>query len=215
MTNILVSLLIASILLNSILQQYIRIKQNFTYYSNNIAQHNDLQVASELLRKSVRQAGFTPCGNIKSFKIIDHRTPQKTILPLELSDNGISIKRMNEDFLALLKNSGTNSLLVHNFKIEKGRDVIISDCEHAEIVQLATVSNYYGATLLTLKNHLVHKYKKNSYVGFWVEEEFYARSDGLFYKQAGQGTGTGQGEAGEGRNTGMVRTVEILRNPIW
>lgn len=169
LVEILVALFLASLLLIILIQQYLGFKRQFIRDQAALEQVLELQLVSHLIRDSLKKAGFTPCLNLTALQTDNISRPVALTINAK-HQQSLQTGRMSEHFNVVQSMRGDRQLLLageHQFK-ERDR-VLISDCYHAELVQLSAV---YKSSLL-LNHALVFDYISPVYVGEWIEEEFF------------------------------------------
>jgi len=179
LTELLISLFLSTFLLMMLGQLYLSTKKVYLEVADRLAVEFDVQWVSDLLRDSIRRAGFTPCMSVEHLNTIDTRNGRSVIRGLHIDktvDPLIQVNRMHEEFYDLIKVAGANQILVsHHMQIRPKRPLIIADCHHAEIHTITAVRNLGKERLITLSQPLRFAYATESYVGEWLEEKWYIK----------------------------------------
>ena len=181
-----ISLLLVSILMSSLMQHYLQVKQQYLRVQSTIDNINDIQLISDLMRMSIRRAGFTPCLTLNQLETMDVVSGQANLRALSFGDNSYHIQRMDDNFSEVLSIDNHRYIKVHssaNFQI--GHPVLIADCYHAEVQQIESISQ---GMWINLEKLLVYNYKDPIYIGPWIKESFYIKNNhegrpALFYKE--------------------------------
>lgn len=190
-TELLISLFLASFIGSLMIQIYITDKKHYLIIQRELQTNSDIHWVSELLKKSIRSAGFTPCIGLDQLAVFDHRDHTKAIKSMEINSarDLIHINRMNDHFGEVTQIiSSTRIELSSNTALTKLRPIIISDCTHAEIHLVQQVYHLNQKTQLILKEPLKFSYESQVFVGEWLEEEWFIKLNAqgiraLFCKQ--------------------------------
>lgn len=173
-----------------LMHHYLATKNQYNHIQKEVESNIDLQLVTDLIRDSIRRAGFTPCLSIEHLITIDQRKNPHQLLAFEFESNklGLKINRMSEYFDTLVKTTALNQLLITNSQpLHRGQSIIIADCYHAEIQTLNRVTPTLKGQTLTLMKPLAFTYQELVYIGEWIEESYFIRPgrDGktaLFYQ---------------------------------
>ena len=190
-TELLISLFLASFIGSLMIQIYITDKKHYLIVQRELQTNFDIHWVSELLKKSIRSAGFTPCIGLDHLTVFDHRDHTHAIKSMKINPAGdlIHINRMNDHFEEVIHiTSSTRIEVSSNTALTKLRPIIISDCTHAEIHQVQEVYHLNQQTELILKEPLKFSYESQAFVGEWLEEEWFIKINAqgkraLFCKQ--------------------------------
>ena len=178
-TEVLISLFIASIIMTTLTQLYLSNKRQYSEAQKVLAASFDLQWVSDLLSDSIRRAGFTPCLGIDQLESIDRRDYKRTLQGLKMEQAPrqlIQINRMSEYFTQVNNIQGPTRLIVSNRIIFKElHPVLIADCDHAEVQEILSVDKIARGYLLTLAKPLVYSYPTKAYIGEWFEEQWFIK----------------------------------------
>lgn len=179
--------------MTALMQCYLNSKNQYLHAQKVLATRFDLQWVSDLLIDSVRRAGFTPCLGIDNLHAIDRRKGLQTVSSLKIENQPrqfIQINRMNEWFVPVLRIiSPTQILVPRTVAFNEKRPLLISDCEHAEIHQLANIDTLPHNYLITLAKPMLFSYESPTYCGEWLEEQWIIKKnpmgkDALYYHGA-------------------------------
>ena len=190
LTELLISLFLASIIIINLLQFYLINKGQYIAAQKILEQGFDLQWINELLSASIRSAGFTPCLGIGQLSTVDRRHDAKNLQAFSVDSPGqlLKINRMGDSFTEILSIKSPTNILVANGKLFKEQHpVLIADCEHAEVHQISSINPLMGGFLITLARPLKFSYARTSYVGEWLEESWFIKENlnkerSLYYK---------------------------------
>src|SRR3990167_3394888 len=179
--EILISMTLASLILTLSLRHYIISKQNNIYTYRAINQSYDMQILTELMRNSIRRAGFTPCIPINW--LITAQNGSAPLLAITLNaDNkkSLQISRMNDDYSIVQKVISPKQMLLKNKNhFSKNTNILIADCMHAELKKIIKIERYHNSYLLTLDKPTHFFYIDPIYVGSWIVESFYIQQNKL------------------------------------
>lgn len=177
LTELMLSLALSSFLMTALLQHYIGVKRHYNDVQQRLDQHFELQLVSELIRDSVRMAGFAPCTGIDRLTVRDSRSGQFS--PAAITVEGgpfpaLKLARMSEHFSVVIKYLSPTRLLLEDNKVYDRRyPVMVADCFHAEVLQIANSQTTGEGQLVTLQKPLRFDYRPPFYLGEWLEERFF------------------------------------------
>lgn len=180
LSELLISLFLVSIIMTILTQFYLSTKRQYLEAQDVLSDHFDLQWVGDLLSDSVRRAGFTPCLGIDQLIAKDRRNASRGISGLKVENQPrqlIQVNRMSEVFTPLVRVQGSTQLLVsHSGALNPKRPILIADCEHAEVHQILEVNSYDFGDLITLAKPLMYSYAASTYVGEWLEEQWFIQN---------------------------------------
>ncbi len=185
--ELLFSLFLSSLILLSLTQHYLKTKQQFFYFNTMVDKALELELVEDLLRTSIWQAGFTPCLNLNSLTSLDSRNGL-ALQAIEIKANSLAINRMGDSVSRVIVLS-PKQLEIENSKIyEVGETILIADCYHAELQQIQALIKKPNEMLITLSQALTFNYQNPIYLGNWLEEKFFIKTnsqgkEALFYQQ--------------------------------
>lgn len=191
LVELMISGLLASLLIAMVAQQYLISKQQYSHLHGLLEQDLELQLINDLLRNSVRKAGFTPCLGLSSLKSFDQRNGRTNLAAIESmvsKPSSLQLNRMSEYFTQA-KLVSQNQLLLHSdLQLEPQQVLLIADCYHAEVQQVLSAKKTNKGTILTLLHNRVFDYVEPIYLGEWIEEAFFVQKNqqgvsALFYHQ--------------------------------
>ncbi|MCX7117378.1 MAG: hypothetical protein NTW94_05665 [Legionellales bacterium] len=194
LVELMIALLLGSFILLGLTQHYLAIKQQVQQVQKALEQDIDLILVSDLVRESVRMAGFTPCSSS------DHLVTEPKIVSLEVRPSKILIRRMSERFDEVYDIPKTDLILAsHREKYHQDDTIMVADCYHAEVQTIRHIEPMGVQQRITLKTSLHFTYHDAIYIGAWMEESFeihkHAGGASLFYKST---SGTLLPSRGEG-----------------
>ncbi len=174
-----------------LIHQYLNMKRQYLYLQAALNDDIDLRLVTELIRDSVRKAGFTPCLGINHLTTVDRRRISKPLVAIEvgLEKNAtLRINRMSETFDTVLKKTNDNHLVITRREpLRATESILIADCYHAEVQRIHQVKYSAEGQVIDLTKPLAFTYHEPIYVGKWLEEtysiqSFHQRQGSLFYR---------------------------------
>ena len=189
--EVLISLVLASIITLVLMNHYLGVKQQYHYFQTEIEHRIDLQLVSDLMRNSIRQAGFTPCGGISHLITLDQRNERQNLVAIALAPDARSwfrTSRMSEHFNTVLNIiDSTHLSTTYHKALEPDQSVLIADCFHAEVQKVTEEKRIPTGQIITLATPLSFAYVAPIYIGEWVEETYSIRQSeevngSLFYQ---------------------------------
>lgn len=176
LTEILISLFLASVLISSLFRFYLSSKEQYRKIQKTVADQLELQWVSDLLADSVRRAGFTPCLGIDLIPNKEKRI--KSLIIEQAPQEQLQINRMSEFFAEVLQFRGTKQVLIKpSVQINTKKPIMLADCLHAEITHAVHQRKLASGTLLTLAAPVHYTYNKPTYVGQWLEEKWFIHNN--------------------------------------
>ena len=189
--EVLVALFLSSFIMIILMSQYLIAKKQYHHLQTNLEQRIDLQLVSEFMRESIRNAGFTPCLSIDSLVSVDLRDKPKPLVAIDLSADHheqFGINRMSGQFDSLLEIENPMQLFITATEpLYPNESILIADCYHAEVQALREVVHLSHNQRIRLSKPLAFRYQEPIYVGPWLEERYFIRRDkvgrpSLFFK---------------------------------
>lgn len=182
----LISLFLTCIIITALTHHYINAKQQYNHLQARINDEMELQLAVDLMRDSIRQAGFTPCLKIDHLITSDRREGHERLSSINISSglqSMIEINRMSAYFdIALARTSSTQLVTTRRQNMNKTHPILIADCTHAEVHTIRDITYAKGQQIITLNESILFNYEPTMYVGEWLQERFFVHdSKGLFY----------------------------------
>lgn len=187
LTELLVGLLLSSFIMLSLAQTYLGCKKHFNSIEAQLAEAFDIEWTSALLRESIRQAGFTPCSSL------DNLQHNQDILPAIKIENfpkqSLSLRRMTMYFNKVIEFQSSTQLIVSKGNnIHANQKIIIADCYHAEINTAEEIRQIGQAQHIRLQRPLAYDYLGTAYLGEWIDEKWFIKSNklkqnSLYYQQ--------------------------------
>lgn len=190
LTELMISLCLSSLLMMALIQTYMSGKRQYMHSQQVIEQGFELQLVSELMRESVRSAGFAPCIGINHLMTKDHRGRPERLAAIKFgvgNSHSVTFARMGEDYARVLKQISPNRLLVEGrHAFDTRHPVVIADCFHAEVHFVASSQKMPEGRVVTLTKPLAFNYSLPCSLGEWLEERFYIEKNNqgkpaLFY----------------------------------
>lgn len=190
LVEVIVGLCLASLLMTLVMQLYLKTKQNYLVTNTLVEENFDLQLVSDLIRDSLRKAGFTPCLSLQYLQSLDSRQSRTGLAALETNGKDtLAIHRMSEFFYLLRQQiSPTQLVLQPTTNLTTQQTILIADCYHAEVHQIAKVYQTKSGTFISLVKSLTFHFVAPVYIGEWIEEKFFIQKNkrgekALFYQQ--------------------------------
>ncbi len=184
--EILVALLSSSLLLTTLMSQYVGVKQHYKRSESMLEKALDAQLVVDLMRDSIRQAGFTPCLGVEHLTTMDmrHQKTGLTAIDLYSRDNpGFQVNHMSNQYGFFIKQVSLTALIVTKEAVlSVQHPVMIADCYHAEVHRIEHLRSVAGNWEFDLKHPLFYSYQPPIYIGEWLEEGFFIKSGVLYYR---------------------------------
>lgn len=188
--ELLISLLLASVIMTGLMHIYLVCKRQYQDYQTRLEAVLDLQWLSQLLVHSIHQAGFTPCMKLQGLKLEDKRPGKHgSIQAIKVEtgpEPGLTLQYMDGQFEQLLAQPDSNQILVSATKpLSKLSPLLVSDCSHGEIHEIADIAQTRQGQRITLKAPLAFEYRQGGWAGIWVEEKWFIKKNKqtLYYQR--------------------------------
>ena len=177
--EVLISLFLACLIMTALMNHYLCTKSHYDHLQTALDEAMELQLAVDIMRDSIRQAGFTPCMSVDQLTTLDHRDGNQHLMAINRVETELQINRMSAYF-DLLKSMSTSTQLwvTHEKTLHIAQSIIIADCYHAEVHRVMDVRQIVGGQIITLDNPLAFTYQSPVYVGEWLQERFFVPSQG-------------------------------------
>lgn len=197
--EVMIGLAIGLILLVGIFDVFNAARSNFRYTQGlGVIQENG-QLASYLLTRDLSQAGYVGCRKIDgSFEVSSHvglaiepamlihgynqqsiPSNEKAITKNMVADSSVvAIQFMNTETVNLLTPVSEDASWLKvsaGSRFQVGDEVLVADCQHADVVALTAVDKQAIETNVTL-----HDYPAGTQIGQWRDEWFYVGKTGRF-----------------------------------
>lgn len=190
MSEVMIGLLLASFLLTALIKQYLRVKHQSSRFIQNIEQQMDTQMVIDLIRRSIRHAGYTPCRPINQLTTassIEEFSKIRAITIDEKNNHYVDIQRMANRYAVVSHIKNIQQVSVKKKFFHEGQVVAVTDCFHAEIMKIAHIVNDNHYQLITFSNSLQFSYPRTAYIGEWLKESYFIgqstnQKASLFYK---------------------------------
>jgi hypothetical protein len=180
--EMLISLFLASLIMTALLQHYISIKQHYRTLQSTLDTANETQWVIDLIRHSIRQAGFTPCLRVDRLIARDHRQGQNRLKAID-TDNVLQINRMSSHFDEVNEWVNSSQLITTRTQtFHSESSLLIADCYHAEVVTAKAVKHMPNKQMISLNQALLFTYQPPVFIGEWIEERFFIRKSRLLYR---------------------------------
>jgi hypothetical protein len=183
--EILVALASSSLLITTLMSQYVGLKQHYKRSASLLEKALDAQLVVDLMRDSIRQAGFTPCLGVEHLSTIDMRSQKRGLTAIDLHSGdaaGFQVNHMSNQYGLFIKQVSLTDLIVtKEAALSLQHPVIIADCYHAEVHSIEHLRSVSGNWEIGLNHAMFYSYQPPIYIGEWLEEGFFMKSDTLFY----------------------------------
>lgn len=181
LTEVMISLLLASLIIIILLQHYLNCKKFYLDAQILLEREFELQLVSDLIRDSVRRAGFTPCVNINRLQSIDRRNNRTHLLAIERDvgkNRALHLNRMSEYFTPVLQVINPSRLLIPAGQAYTTKHpVLLADCYHAEVQQILSLRPTLKGVEMIFSHPFIFHYVEPIYVGEWIEEAFFIQQN--------------------------------------
>lgn len=134
-------------------------------------------------RSRFHQAGFTPCRHLNELSRVDTREPKENLQGAELKKRDhLILRHMSNIFSTGHVLGDGRTILVEGLSVNSDYPLMISDCRHAEVHEIAASNPEKKGSRVILKTPLFYRYDELFYVGEWVSESFFIKRQSLFYR---------------------------------
>lgn len=183
--EIMVALVSSSVLMTTLMSQYIGVKQHYKHSESMLEKALDVQLVVDIMRDSIRQAGFTPCLGVEHLSTIDMRTDKHGLTAIDLHSGdapGFQVNHMSNQYGVFIKQLSLSNLIVSKEAVlSLQHPVIVADCYHAEVHRIQHLRSVSGNWEVGLSRPIFYDYQPPIYIGEWLEERFFMQSGTLFY----------------------------------
>lgn len=193
LSELLIALLLSSFIMMGLIHHYLATKKQYSDIQKKLERSVDLQLVTDLIRDSIRKAGFTPCLSIDRLVTVDQRSEPKHLVALEVSSElttpWLRTSRMSENFdIARQVTNPIQLFTSHLQPLHPDQSIIIADCYHAEVQKISHVNSVSDGQIVTLSQPLAFTYNEPIYIGEWLEEIYSLRmgqngESALFYQR--------------------------------
>ena len=186
MPEILVALFSSSLLMSTLISQYVSVKQHYKRSETMLENALDRQLVVDLIRSSIRQAGFAPCLGVEHLSTMDMRPHSSGLKAIKLYSKeypGFQVNHMSNQYgLLTAQISLTSFSVTKDAVLSSHHPVMIADCYHAEVHSIAHIRSAGEVMEVVLQRPLFYTYQSPIYIGEWIEEGFLIKNDMLFYR---------------------------------
>ncbi len=185
LAELLVCFALSMLLIAVLIQHVLSVSRAYRHIHDVWDEAAELQWVFDVIKARVRHAGFTPCRSLSDLQTIDTRETPELLQSLEVQAGvKLLIRKMHESRFGLARRLTPDTLRMRELSLKPDRAVIIADCQHAEVHDVARLYQSPHGLLIQLKKPLVFDYSPEMYVGEWVSEAFFFRpAKGLLIKQ--------------------------------
>ncbi|HAT1658025.1 TPA: prepilin-type N-terminal cleavage/methylation domain-containing protein [Legionella pneumophila] len=181
LSEMLISLFLASIITITLTQIYIRSKPQYLKAQELLEINFDLLWISDLLSDSIRKAGFTPCLSVEKLKTYDSRHAEREIINFQIENMPqaqLRINRMSDVYTEVINFMSPTQVVIQEPVISNIKHpLIISDCRHAEVHTVSKIDKLNNGYQITLKKPLKFRYDEIAYLGEWLEETWFTKQN--------------------------------------
>lgn len=192
LSELLIALLLSSFIMTGLMHHYLATKKQYSDIQKKLERSIDLQLVTDLIRDSIRKAGFTPCLSIDHLVTLDQRSEPKHLVALEVGADvttpWLRTRRMSEHFDIVQQITNPMQLFTSHLQpLHRDQSIIIADCYHAEVQKISHVNGVSDGQIVMLSQPLAFTYHEPIYVGEWLEEVYSIRTgqngeSALFYQ---------------------------------
>lgn len=178
LVEILVGLALGSILLGSLINVYLSVK-NTSHQQQDISElQENGRTASNILATNIRTAGYAGCSKqnlTDSLRGYTSNNPPQYLKKSELPKNSdiIVIKKANTDIAHLIKDINQNTDIIradHNPATESNSWLLITDCGHADLVKAQNIIS----NNIILNKEITHHYQHlDTEIGLYTEITYF------------------------------------------
>lgn len=137
LSEMLISLFLASIITIPLTQFYIRSKPQYLKAQERLEINFDLLWIGDLLSDSIRKAGFTPCVSVEKLKTFDSRHAERKIINFQIENMPqvqLRINRMSDVYTEVANFMSPTQIVIEESVISNIKHpLIISDCRQGEV----------------------------------------------------------------------------------
>jgi len=174
-----ISLFLISCIMTGLMQHYVQVKRQYQWTEKRIEDIAEVQWVTELMRMSIRKAGFTPCLPIHHLETSDQRGDQVRLTALTTTNNRLSVNRMSDQFLLVSTTPhGRDIQTASHTVLPKNQPILIADCYHAEVRHIELTEQTSHGQWIRLQHPLFFTYRSPVYIGPWLEESFFINNKG-------------------------------------
>lgn len=167
--ELMIAISIASLISSVILTIYLSMQKSLTLQLalNNI-QHNS-QKAHHIFKYAIERSGYLSCSRINNM--------------VSESQNELIVRYVDYPGCSLLKQHHQSLLSVDLNQRFSSRDIlVISDCHHAEMLQVKKVIHDRDKQVITTEQPLHYPYEQHAEIGRFVTAHFFVKPTNRFYK---------------------------------
>lgn len=187
LVELMLVLFLSSCIITLLLNQLVLTKKHEKLTTDALSKAYDLQMLGDLLKTSIRQAGYTPCAAIDKLTRIDHTNPG--VLPQAIvfessKMDGVAIYYMSSPLEQIAQFISSSQIRIpHHHIFSKEEPLIIADCFHAEIVRIQSIKSHLGDSIVTFTTPLSFIYKMPVYIGRWQPRRFMMKKNSAGFRR--------------------------------
>ena len=178
--ELLVGFFLSTLLMMITIQHVLHVQQQSQVIFAVIEESLELEWVADFIRSRVRAAGFTPCRRVDHLECFDARIKPEPLIAIDVStgrDARLTIRRMTDHYATVIQQRSSTEILIDAPLLKIDQPVLMSDCYHAEIHEVARVIVEEAGVVVTLKEPLLFRYELPAYMGEWVSESFFIRAN--------------------------------------
>lgn len=168
--ELMISMALSCLLMALLVALFFSSRQHYDIAQTIMQRQSDRQLVNELLRNSIRGAGFTPCRGLTHLQT---HGQAMTAVRLNVGEHkALELSRMGEPWYkvaTIINPSGLQLETTAGWAV--GQRLLLADCFHAEVVTVA----HSDRTRVYLERPTRFSYSGTSYLGPWLQERFYTR----------------------------------------
>ncbi len=178
LVELMISFALSLLLMAALMSTYLSVKRHYQETGQKLLDVLEIEQISELFRDRIRVAGFTPCRGLSHLITYDHRLVKTRIIALDWHNSPpvmLQFSNMNAHYYPVSVPPLSNQLLLPSgICYEKGEDIMLADCFHAEIMRVKNCTKTSsGRVLLSFEDAIHFNYDIPFYVSEWEETRFY------------------------------------------
>ena len=187
--ELLLALLLSFLLFSLLVTLYLAQQEHFQLKTDLVRLHQGAQRALSLLHEDLQMAGYLGCPHLRAALALKNTTALSLTSKTKLSFDGnlLVVKHRSLKAVPLLQPMETpNTLFVSEAaSFSEGQLLLLSDCQHADLFEVATIEKDGQRQRLTPKVPLGYLYREGAELGF-MEVKRYSLENSGRYDQNGQ-----------------------------
>lgn len=161
--------------------------QKTTLHHAVMQQHAETAQRMEMiLRNEINAAGSIGCARLKDKFVVESSVDDNMTAEnyLQVTDKTVTVRYQSFPGVVLLRDmqDKVNMLAEPDIRIQPGQHLLISDCRHAEIFQVANVIKMKRMQVISSVKPLHRNYKKQAEIGFQMHHQYFMDKSGYQQK---------------------------------